>query len=122
MRLGWIRLRWPTSATVSALSRRTGAASPPRPLTQPRPSLAALSSYSRAMLVCNIGLPGTDELVQVAGILRLGQMLAQIPIGEHLCQFGQDLQVLLGSLLRNQQDEQQVDRFAVRRVKRHRRV
>src|SRR5674476_1227275 len=86
MRLGWIRLRWPTSATVSALSRRTGAASPSRPLTQPRPSLAALSSYSRAMLVCNIGLPGADELVQAARVLRLGQLLAQLPIGEHLGQ------------------------------------
>src|ERR1035437_7935113 len=120
MRLGWIRLRWPTSATVSALSRRTGAASPPRPLTQPRPSLAALSSYSRAMLVCNIGLPGADELVQAARVLRLGQLLAQLPVGEHLGQLGQNLQVLLGSLLRYQQDEQQVDRLAVGGVKRHR--
>src|SRR3970282_2159345 len=112
MRLGWIRLRWPTSAAGSALSRRTGSASPPRPVTQPRPSLAALSSYSRAMLVCNIRLPIADELMQAAGVLGLDQLLAQIGIGKHLCQFRQDLQVLLGRLLRYQQDEQQLDRLA----------
>src|SRR5476649_2836503 len=102
MWLGLTRLRWPTSAAISALSRRTGAASPPRPPTQARPSFAALSSYSRAMLVCNIGLPRADDLVQAARVLRLGQLLAQLPVGEHLGQFGQDLQVLLGSLLRYQ--------------------
>src|SRR5487761_2081767 len=113
MRLGWIRLRWPTSAAVSALSRRTGSASPPRPVTQPKPSLAALSSYSRAMLVCNIGLPIADELVQGGGVPGLDQLLAQIGIGKHLCQFRQNLQMLFGSLLRYQQHEQQLDRLAV---------
>src|SRR5512133_4590 len=120
MRLGWIRFRWPTSAAVSALSRRTGSASPPRPVTQPKPSRAALSSYSRAMLVCNIGLPIADELMQVAGVLGLDQLLAQVGIGKHLRQLRQDLQMLLGCLFRHQQHEQQFDRFAVGGVKGYR--
>src|SRR3990172_7996258 len=122
MRLGWIRLRWPTSAAASALSRRTDSASPPRPVTQPKPSLAALSSYSRAMLVCNIWLPITDELVQAAGVSGLDQLFAQIGVGKHLRQFRQNLQMLFGSLLRYQQHEQQLDRPAVGGVKGYRRA
>src|SRR5476651_666784 len=113
MRLGWIRLRWPTRAAASALLRRTGTGSPPRPLTQLKPSFAALASYSRAMLVCSIGLPCADVLVQDARVICAGQLLAQFLVGKHLRQFGQNLQVLLGGLLRHQQDEQQVDRLAV---------
>src|SRR5512141_740325 len=120
MRFGWIRLRWPTSAAVSALSRRTGSASPPRPVTQPKPSFAALSSYSRAMLVCNIGLPIADKLVQRARVLGLDELLAQIRVGEHLREFGQNLQMLFRRLLRHQQHEQQLHRLAVGGVERHR--
>ena len=58
--------------------------------------------------------------MQAAGVLGLDQLLAQIGIGKHLCQFRQDLQVLLGRLLRYQQDEQQLDRLAVGRVEGYR--
>ena len=41
-------------------------------------------------------------------------------VGEHLGDLRQDLQVLLGDVVRDQQEEQQVDRLAVRRLERDR--
>ena len=38
-------------------------------------------------------------------ILRLGEAVAKRPLAEHLGEFGQQLQVLIGGLLGHQQDK-----------------
>src|SRR6187455_2897370 len=108
---GWVRLRWPISAAAAADSRRT-AVRPARPATQVSESASRLSSCSCATLTCSIRLPCGDELVQRCGVRRLRQGFAQGPVAEHLCQFGEDLEVLFRGVLGNEQREYQGDRLA----------
>src|SRR5678816_4115175 len=119
MLLGWVRLRWPISAAAAAASRRT-AVPPSRPAIQASDSDSRLSSCSRATLTCSIRLPCGDQLVEVGGIGRAQHRFAQRAVAEHLCQLGEDLQVLLGRLLRHQQHEGEAHRLAVGRFERHR--
>src|SRR5258707_2329319 len=120
MRLGWMRLRWPTSAATPALSRRNRVAPPAFPPIQASPSFSRLSSYSCATLICNMRLPGGDVLMQRARIGVGREFLAQLAVAQHLCELGQDAQVLLGRLFRHQQQEDQTDGLAVGRVERNR--
>src|SRR5258708_27933856 len=99
---GWVRLRWPISAAAAAASRRT-AVPPSRPATQASDSASRLSSCSRATLTCSIRLPCGDQLVERGGVGRLRHRLALRLVGEHLRQIGEDLQVILGGLLRHLQ-------------------
>src|SRR5882762_7178560 len=120
MRLGWMRLRWPTSAATPALSRRSQVAPPSFTPIQASPSFSRLSSYSCATLICNMRLPGGDVLVKRARIGVGRKFLAQLTVAQHLCKLGQDAQVLLGRLFRHQQQEHQTDGLAVGRVERNR--
>ena len=52
----------------------------------------------------------------------VAQDVAATGVGKTLGEFGQDLQVLFGGLLGDQQDKQQADRFSVRCVEGHRRA
>src|SRR5678815_3403516 len=119
MLLGWVRLRWPISAAAAAASLRT-AVPLSRPAIQASESASRLSSCSRATLTCGIRLPCGDQLVEVGGVGRAQHRFAQHPVAEHLRQLGEDLQVLLGGLLRNEQDEGEAYRLAVGRLERHR--
>src|SRR5467141_328418 len=120
MRLGWMRLRWPTSAATPALSRRSQVAPPAFPPIQASPSFSRLSSYSCATLICNMRLPGGDVLMKRARIGIGREFLAQVAVAQHLCELGQDAQVLLGRLFRHQQQEHETDGPAVGRVERNR--
>src|SRR5262245_35076131 len=120
MRFGWMRLRWPTNAADSVASARMTAPPPDFPPIQASSSFSAASSYSRATLVCNIRLPRGDELVEGGGVGDRGEALAQLPVAEHLRQLAEDLEMLLGRLLRHEQHEDQVHRAAVGRVERDR--
>src|SRR2546430_6565965 len=113
MRLGWMRLRCPTSAATPVLSRQSLVAPPAFPPIQASPSLSRLSSYSCATLICNMRLPGGDVLMQSARIGGGREFLGHAPVAQHLCELGQDAQGLLGRLLRHQQQEHQIDRLAV---------
>src|SRR5258707_875144 len=120
MRLGWMRLRCPTSAATPVLSRQSLVAPPAFPPIQANPSLSRLSSYSCATLICNMRLPGGDVLMQRARIGVGREFLTQLAVAQHLCELGQDAQVLLGRLFRHQQQEHQTDGLAVGRVERNR--
>src|SRR5256885_10146194 len=100
--MGWgrMRLRWPTSAAARVLSRQSVVAPPVFPPIQANPSLSRLSSYSCATLICNMGLPGGDVLMKRARIGGGREFLAQLAVAQHLCELGQDAQVLLGRLFR----------------------
>src|SRR6195256_2247188 len=110
MRLGWMRLRWPTSAAAPVLSRQSLVAPPVFPPIQANPSLSRLSSYSCATLICNMRLPGGDVLMKRARIGVGREFLTQVAVAQHLCELGQDAQVVLGCLLRDQQQEHDADR------------
>src|SRR5688572_3970792 len=114
-----VRLRWPISAAAVAASRST-AVPPSRPATQASDSASRLSSCSRATLTWSIGLPCCDQSVKSGRVGRLQHRLAQRLVAEHLRQLGEDLQVLLGRLLRHQEHEHQAHRVAVGRFERHR--
>src|SRR5678816_2125208 len=119
MLLGWVRLRWPISAAAAAASLRT-AVPLSRPAIQASESASRLSSCSRATLTCGIRLPCGDQLVEMGGVGGGEHRLAEAAIAEHLRQLGEDLQVLLGRLLRHQQDEGEAYRLAVGRLEGHR--
>src|SRR6266436_4185087 len=119
-RFGWMRLRWPTSAAPSALSRRNQVAPPAFPPIQASPSLSRLSSYSCATLICSMGLPGGDVLMECARVCVRRELFAQLAIAQHLRELRQDLQMLFGRLLGHEQHEHETDGLAVRRVERHR--
>src|SRR5215472_2706176 len=119
MRLGWMRLRCPTSAATSVLSRRSGVAPPALPPIQASPSFSLLSSYSCATLICNMRLPGGDVLVNRARVRIARELLAELAIAEHLGKLREHAQVLLGRLLGNEKKEHQVHRLAVGRIERH---
>src|SRR5258706_4140237 len=119
MLLGWVRLRWPINAAAAAASLRTAVA-PSRPATQASESASRFSSCSRATLTCGIRLPCGDQLVEVGGVWRAQHRFAQRAVAEHLRQRGEDLQVLLGRLLRHQQHEGDAYPLAVGGLERHR--
>src|SRR6266571_3423818 len=104
-RLGWMRLRWPTSAAASVLSRRSRVAPPAFPPSQANPSLSRLSSYSCATLICNMGLPGGDVLMERARVGVGRELAAQLAVAQHLRELRQDSKVLFGRLLGHQQHE-----------------
>src|SRR6266446_7641580 len=116
IRLGWMRLRWPTSAATPVLSRQSLVAPPAFPPIQANPSLSRLSSYSCATLICNMRLPGGDVLMKRPRVGIGGKSLAQLTVAQHLCELGQDTQVLLGRLFRHQKQEHEADGLAVGRV------
>src|SRR5215510_14680363 len=120
MRFGWMRFRWPTNAADSVASWRMTAPPPALPRIQESRSRSRLSSWSRATLVCNIRLPRGDVLVERGRVRRGGKALPQIAVAEHLRELGQDLEMLLGRLLRHEEHEDQVDREAIGRVEGHR--
>src|SRR6266851_696717 len=91
MRLGWMRLRWPTSAATPVLSRQSRVAPPAFPPIQASPSFSRLSSYSCATLICNMRLPGRDVLMKRARIGVGREFLAQLAVAQHLCELGQDV-------------------------------
>src|SRR6266581_3973830 len=115
-----MRLRWPTSAAPSALSRRNQVAPPAFPPSQASPSLSRLSSYSCATLICSMGLPGGDVLMECARVGVRRELFAQLAIAQHLRELRQDPQVLFGRLLGHEQHEHETDGLAVRGVERHR--
>src|SRR6266849_4310184 len=120
MRLGWMRLRCPTSAATPVLSRQSLVAPPAFPPIQANPSLSRLSSYSCATLICNMRLPGGDVLMKRARIGVCRKFLAQLAVAQHLCELGQYAQMLLGRLFRHQQQEHETHGLAVGRVERNR--
>src|SRR5258706_11544247 len=120
VRLGSMRLGWPTVAAAPVLSRRSQVAPPAFPPIQASPSLSWLSSYSCATLICNMRLPGRDVLMKRARIGVGREFLAQLAVAQHLSEFGQDAQVLLGRLFRHQQQEHEADGLAVGGVERNR--
>src|SRR5262252_5907076 len=120
MRLGWMRLRCPTSAATSVLSRRSGVVLPALPPIQASPSFSRLSSYSCATLICNMRLPGGDVLVNRACVGIARELRAEIAVAQHLRELGEHAQVLLRRLLRYEEQKHQVHRLAVGCVERHR--
>src|SRR5213078_4285857 len=116
MRFGWMRLRCPTSVATPVLSRQSLVAPPAFPPIQANPSLSRLSSYSCATLICNMRLPGGDVLMKRARVGIGRKFLAQLAVAQHLCELGQDAQVLLGRLFRHQKQEHEADGLAVGRV------
>src|SRR6202795_4483898 len=119
MRLGWMRLRWPTSAATPVLSRQSLVAPPDFPPIQASPSLSRLSSYSCATLICNMRLPGGDVLVERACVGVCRELVAQLAVAQHLGELGQDAQMLLVRLFGHEQQKNQIDGLPVRRVKRY---
>src|SRR3954469_16876614 len=117
MLLGWVRLRWPISDAAAAASLRTSVP-PSRPAIQASDSATRLSSCRRATLTCGIRLPCGDQLMEVSGVGRGENRLAQRAVAEHLRQLGENLQVLLGRLLRHEQDEGEAHRLGVGRLER----
>src|SRR5882672_2714098 len=115
-----MRLRWPTSAATSELSRRTSVAPPALPPIQASLSFSRLSSYSCATLICNMRLPRGNVLMNGACVRIAGKARAQVPVAQHLSQLRQHQQMLLGSVLGDEEQEYQADRLAVGRVERHR--
>src|SRR4051812_29071677 len=113
MRLGWMRLRWPTSAGASVESRCSGDSPPALPATQASCSLSRFSSYSRATLIWNMRVPLGEVLMQRARVGVRGEPLPQFPVGEHLRQLREDLEMALGRVLGNQQHEDKGHRLAV---------
>src|SRR5882762_7680900 len=109
MRLGWMRLRCPTSAATPVLSRQSLVAPPAFPPIQANPSLLRLSSYSCATLICNMRLPCGDVLMKRTGVGIGGEFVAQLPVAQHLRQLGQDAKVLFGRLFGYEQQEHEID-------------
>src|SRR5689334_22231299 len=120
MRLGWMRLRCPTSAATSVLSRRSGVARPALPPIQASPSFSLLSSYSCATLICNMRLPSGDVLVDGARVRIARELFSEIAVAQHLGKLGEHAEVLLGCLLGHEEQEHQAHRLAVGRVERNR--
>src|SRR6185503_7243775 len=104
MLLGWVRFRWPISAADATASRCTEALLS-RPAIQASESASLFASCNRVTLTCRIRLPGGYELVQGACVARRGHRVAQHAVAEQLRQLGEDLQVLLGGLLGDQENE-----------------
>src|SRR6266496_2310163 len=119
MRLGWMRLRCPTSAATPVLSRQSLVAPPAFPPSQANPSLSRLSSYSCATLICNMGLPGGDVLMERARVGVGRELAAQLAVAQHLRELRQDSKVLFGRLLGHQQHENEIDGLAVGGVEGH---
>src|SRR5262245_9560851 len=116
---GWVRLRWPIRGAEAAASRRTAEALS-RPATQASASASRLSSCSRATSTCSIRSPRGDQVVQRGRVGGPAHGFAQLLVAEHLRELGEDLQVLLGGLLGNQQHEGEAHRVRVGRVERYR--
>src|SRR5258706_1619553 len=114
-----MRLRSPTSAATSPLSRLRRVAPPALPPIQASPSLSRLSSYSCAMLICNMRLPCGDVLVESTGIGLVGELVAQFPVTEHLRELGKDAQVQLGRLFGYEKQKDQIHRVSVRSIECH---
>src|SRR5438270_6356607 len=108
---GCVRLRWPISEAAATASRRT-AVPPSRPATQPSERASRLSSCSRATLTCSIRLPCDDQLEKRRSVGRGAHCLAKGAVAEHLRELREDLQVLLGRLLRHEQHEDERHRRA----------
>src|SRR5215470_7044075 len=114
-----MRLRWPTSAATSVLSRRSSVAPPAFPPIQASPSFSRLSSYSCATLICNMRLPGGDVLVYRARVRVARQLLTEFPVAQHLSQLREHAQMLLGRLLGHEEQEHEAHRLAIGRIERH---
>ena len=71
-----------------------------------------------ALMMCR-PIVGKNPADRIGTVCRAERVAART-FGESFGEFGKDLQVLFGGLFRNQQNEQQRDGFAVRRVKRNR--
>jgi len=106
------------AAEQPELSRRSAVAPPALPPIQASPSFSRLSSYSCATLICNMRLPRGDVLVNRARIRIARELLAEITIAEHLGKLGQHAQMLLGRLLRDEEQKHQAHRLAVGRIER----
>ena len=61
-------------------------------------------------------LPGRDQAVHLGGVVFGLEALAQVAIGEHLGDLGEDLEMPLGGRFGHQQEDQQADRLVVGRV------
>src|SRR5258705_5841450 len=120
IRFGWMRLRWPTRAAPSVLSRRRGVVPPALPLIQASPSFSRLSSYSCATLICNMRLPGSDLLMNRARVGIFRESCAQLAVAQHLSKLGEYAQMLFGRLLGHEEKEHQAYGFSVGCVERHR--
>src|SRR5690606_36430109 len=109
---------WPISPS-GELEMRSGAilrAPPARPATHSSWSFSRLTSNSRAALRCGMGSPFADQPMDFVHVAFGEQLVAQRLVAEHLRQLGKDLQVQVGGLFGNQEDEDQVHRLAVRRI------
>src|SRR5690349_8518307 len=120
MRFGWMRLRWPTSAAPSAVSRRSDTAPPAFPPIQANPSFSRFSSYSCATLICNMRLPGGDVLVECARVAVGGEFRTKIAVAQDLSELGVHAPVLSGGVLGHEQQKHETHGLAVGGVERHR--
>src|SRR5512143_298672 len=134
IRNGWMKFMWPTWPIVglSAASPVSTRLPPWRPATHVMPRRCWLSAKNFSTLTCRImapsaltyvlpllrsrNLPAAEHVVDRLRVRRGGEALAERLLREHLREFGEELQMLLGGVLGDEQHEHLRDRLAVGRV------
>src|SRR5436190_1663708 len=128
-RNGWMKFMWPTWPIVglSAASPVSTRLPPSRPAIQRSCRRSWLSATSRSTLTCRRcvsadtsghGDPAAYRIPRRRRVGRGGKTLAERALAEHLRELGEQLEVLLGRVLRHEQHEHLVDRATVGRVER----
>src|SRR5574344_483064 len=95
-------LMCPTSSagqTFSSGTRNSTSSGPPRCCSASR---SLLSANSWATLVRRIGFPVGEQRMRLGCIVCLQQSVAEVAVGEHLSQFGEQAQVELCGRFGNQ--------------------
>src|SRR5918993_723640 len=113
-----MKLRCPIRPLVEPLmiSLFSSFAPPPVPAVHVSFSFSRLSSNSRAMLSCGMGLPLRDEPVQLGCVRRREQLLPERLLAEHLRELGKNLKVHVCRAVRHEQHEDDAHVLSVRGV------
>src|SRR5436190_13148771 len=138
MRNGWMKFMWPTWPIVGlrAFSPVSTRLPPWRLASQVSCSRSRLASNSFSTVTWRIAtgplipipfywtptgrrlrrFPGTKKLDQILGARGCRELLTKRALRKHLCQLGEELQMLLGRMLGHEQHEKLLDGLAVGRL------